>query len=394
MAGDRFDVDRLRLRHYRSIGRCDIALGSFTVLVGPNGSGKSNVVDSLRFVSQALDESLDHALRERGGVAEVRRRSTGHPTHFEVRLNGHTREMQAEYSFRIGALAGGEYRVSHERCRIQHFALDQADAFFEMRDGQPVATSEATLPRVTADRLALVALSGLPAFRPLYDGLTGINVFNLNPDAMRLPQKPDPGDLLLRDGSNVASVLESTRRSFPAEQELVEDYLRTIVPGVESVSRQEIGAWESIEFRQRVTGSSSPWTFPASSMSDGTLRALGVLVALFASDPGSPSPVAIEEPETALHPAAAGVLLEALLSASERRQVVVTSHSPDLLDSPSLRPEHLLAVRAEAGTTVVERIDPAGADALRNSLFTAGELLRTDQLLPESSLGARQLEMF
>lgn len=56
-----------RLRQYRSIKGCDVRLGSLTVLIGPNGSGKSNFVDSLRFVAQALDESLDHALRERGG---------------------------------------------------------------------------------------------------------------------------------------------------------------------------------------------------------------------------------------------------------------------------------------------------------------------------------------
>lgn len=129
-------------------------------------------------------------------------------------------------------------------------------------------------------------------------------------------------------------------------------------------------------------------------MSDGTLRALGVLVALFGSDPGSPSPVVIEEPETALHPAAAQILLEALVEASHRRQVIVTSHSPDLLDSPVLQPENLLAVRADGGTSVVDRIDRAGASALRTQLYTAGELLRSDQLLPAVGDRADQGELF
>lgn len=394
MATERFDVDRVRLRQFRSIKKCDVQLGSLTVLVGPNGSGKSNFVDSLRFVAQALNESLDHALRERGGVTEVRRRSQGHPNHFEVRLNCHTAEMTAEYSFKIGSMAGGDYRVSHESCTVQPLSLGEPTAHFNLKDGQIVSTSVDPMVRVTPDRLTLVALSGVPAFRPLYDGLTGINVFSLNPEQMRIPQKPDPGDLLLRDGANVASVVEQMRRSFPNELALVQDYLREIVPGVESVDRKEIGAWESIDLKQRVAGASAPWTFPASSMSDGTLRALGVLVALFGSDPGSPSPVAIEEPETALHPAAAGVLLEALLDASERRQVLITSHSPDLLDAPSLTRDHLLAVRADSGTTVVERIDKVGAKALHDALFTAGELLRSDQLLPRSSLPAEQFELF
>lgn len=395
MSADRFDVDRIRLRQYRSIRRCDVKVGSLTVLVGPNGSGKSNVVDSLRFVAQALDESLDHALRERGGVHEVRRRSTGHPTHFEIRLNCHTAEMTAEYGFRIGALAGGDYRVSHEFCRVEPImAGGPPPAYVSLKDGEVVEASIDWVPRVKPDRLTLVALSGLPAFRPLFDGLTGINVYSLSPEQMRVPQKPDPGDLLRRDGSNVASVVEQLHRSFPDELALIQEYLRAIVPGVESVQRRRIGAWESIDLKQQVAGAAAPWTFPASSMSDGTLRALGVLVALFGSDPGSPSPVVIEEPETALHPAAAGVLLEALLDASRRRQILITSHSPDLLDSPHLTRDHILAVRGDSGTTVVERVDDVGAQAMHDALFTAGELLRSDQLLPRSSVPTDQLQMF
>lgn len=274
-----FNVRRLQLRHYRSIESCDVRLGPFTVLVGPNGSGKSNVVDSLRFVSQALNENLDNALRDRGGVKEVRRRSTGHPTHFGLRFEVGTADLAATYAFQIGAVQGGDYRVTHESCRVE-----------------------------TTD---------------------------------------------------VGSV-----------------------PGVESVERRSMGAWETLEFRQQVAGAPSPWTFQASSMSDGTLRALGVLVALFAAGDRHPSPVAVEEPEAALHPAAAGVLLDALRDASETRQVLATSHSPDLLDS-LVDPDELLAVRADGGTTTVARLDPAGQDVMRSELYTAGELLRADQLVPD-----------
>lgn len=74
-------------------------------------------------------------------------------------------------------------------------------------------------------------------------------------------------------------------------------------------------------------------------MSDGTLRALGVLVSLFQYSNGGGAPVrlvGIEEPETALHPAVAGLLLDALKEASGRIQAIVTSHSPDLLDNSEL----------------------------------------------------------
>ena len=206
-------------------------------------------------------------------------------------------------------------------------------------------------------------------------------MFNLNPDAMRQPQTPDSGKNLLRDGANVASVLHRLEQA---------DGVQLIVPGMRGVTRTDLGNWETLEFSRDVPGSSAPWRFPAQSVSDGTLRALGVLVALFAVTGETLSPIGIEEPESALHPAAAGVLLDALRDASERRQVIVTSHSPDLLDRHDFSLAELRAVRSVRGETVIGPLDDAGAPALREQLYTPGELLRTDQLLPESTTEAAQ----
>ena len=79
-------LKRVVLRNYKSIAVCSVKLGPLTFLVGPNGAGKSNFLDALRLVTESLDTSLEHALRERGGIEEVRRRSSGHPTHFGIRL--------------------------------------------------------------------------------------------------------------------------------------------------------------------------------------------------------------------------------------------------------------------------------------------------------------------
>ena len=70
-------ITRVVIRNYKSIGACNVRLGPLSILVGPNGSGKSNFVDALRFITDALRYSLDHALRDRGGIHEVRRRSSG-----------------------------------------------------------------------------------------------------------------------------------------------------------------------------------------------------------------------------------------------------------------------------------------------------------------------------
>jgi predicted ATPase len=68
-------IRRVVIRNYKSIAACDVELGPLTFLVGPNGSGKSNFLDALRFVSDALRDTLEHALRIRGGIREVLRQS-------------------------------------------------------------------------------------------------------------------------------------------------------------------------------------------------------------------------------------------------------------------------------------------------------------------------------
>ena len=95
---------RVGVRNYKSIESCDVALGALTVLVGRNGSGKSNFLDALRFVSDALRKSLDIAISDRGGVNEVRRRSTGHPKNFALELVVDLNEgRSAVYAFEIAA---------------------------------------------------------------------------------------------------------------------------------------------------------------------------------------------------------------------------------------------------------------------------------------------------
>jgi len=79
-------ITRVVITNYKSIAACDVALRPLTFLGGMNGSGKSNFLDGLRFIADSLRTSLDHALRDRGGIKEVRRRSAGRPTHFGMRV--------------------------------------------------------------------------------------------------------------------------------------------------------------------------------------------------------------------------------------------------------------------------------------------------------------------
>lgn len=157
---------------------------------------------------------------------------------------------------------------------------------------------------------------------------------------------------------------------------------------------------ETIEFRQEVSGAKDPWQFFTSNMSDGALRAFGVLLALFqgAGDGGAvPWCVGIEKPEVALHPAAGGVLIDSLRDGADSAQVLVTSHSADLLDDKQISDDSILAVVARRGETRIGPVDEATRTSLRDHLYTAGELLRMNQLEPDPGildLKPEQLELF
>jgi predicted ATPase len=391
-------ITRVAIKNYKSIDACRVELGPLTFLVGPNGSGKSNFLDALRFVRDALRGSLENAIRDRGGINEVRRRSGGHPTHFGVRLDFHLpSEAKGHYAFMVAAKKGGSYEVRQEECVVR--LADSAKHFFSTYRGK-AETSEKLAPAVPRDRLYMVSVSGLEPFRPVFDALSHMGFYNLNPDVIRDLQAPDSGDLLSRDGGNIASVVENISKNNKPNMDLIREYLSKVVPSVHDVERKAVGPRESLEFRQDVAGSKHPWRFLAAYMSDGTLRALGVLVALFQTGDGTDVPlVGIEEPEVALHPAAVGVLLDALRHASQRTQVLVTSHSADLLDNEEIETDQVLAVVAEGNITRIAPLDEASRKVLRERLYTAGELLRLNQLTPEAglfdtSLGGAQLELF
>jgi predicted ATPase len=373
-------LTRAVVKNYKSIAACDVDLRPLTFLVGPNGAGKSNFLDALRFLADGLRTSLDHAFRERGGIGEVRRRSSGHPTHFGVRVelalpNG----TAGSYGFRIGAKPNGAFEVQSEECVLRPPEALAGESRFTVTAGEVSSTVPG--PAAASDRLYLVSASGLPEFRPVYDALSNMGFYNLSAERVKDLQMPDAGELLARDGGNLAAVLDLIGKRRPELKARIEEYLARVAPGIQGVDAIALGPRETLQFRQEAAGGDAPWRFLAANMSDGTLRALGVLVALFQT--GNASLVGLEEPEAGLHPAAAGILLDAMFAAGETRQVLVTSHSPDLLDSSRIETDSILAVVAEAGSTYIGALDAVGREALRKRLYTVGELLRLDQLRPE-----------
>lgn len=300
-------ITEVKLKNYKSIEHCSVKLGPLSFLVGPNGSGKSNFLDALRFVSDGLNASLEHAIRDRGGINEIRRRSAGRPTNFSISLKfALDKAIHGWYALRISARRGGGFAVQREQCYVEHPINIPGAAgvsFFDVVNG--VVKGLKDPPPALPDRLYLTNAAGRKQFRHVYEALSSIAFYNLNPDVIRMPQSPYSGGCLQRDGVNIASVLALLERDYKNTKRRVEEYLTHIVPGIVTVRAKEIGPYETLEFLQQVEGSASPWRFPAASMSDGTLRALGVLTALFQRESRpreGPRLVGIEEPNSLCTP--------------------------------------------------------------------------------------------
>jgi len=372
-------LTRIVLHNYKSIASCDVRLGALTYLVGPNGAGKSNFLDALQLVADALKTSLSTAINSRWGILHLLHRNVGQASYLGIRLefrlpNGVT----GYYALQLEPADGAGYKVAGEECHI-------GQDFYQIAQGQLVASSIMPFPAISQDRLALVSASGLPVFRPVFDALSAMSMYNLEPQGMRAQQSSQNGSVLQKGGENIASVLNYLRHSHWDAFNLIEEYLRLIVPTVHGIEHFSAGPVETVLFKQS-SGAQIENRFYANNMSDGTLRALGVLTALFQrNDIHTPRLVGLEEPETALHPAAFAALREAMVRASEHRQIIVVSHSPDLLDDMALEPDDVLSVVTVNGETSITALDNGSREAIKTQLYSAGELLRMGQLGADSN---------
>lgn len=372
-------VTQVQIRNYKSVRNATVKeLSGFTVLVGLNGSGKSNSVDALAFVQQCLAESVELALRGRGGIGAVRHRSASHiEIQLSLELDAHT---WADYTFRVAAKPQEGFNIAKERCVVQ--GMMKEACVFEVRDGTFTKEIPGIRPKLSRGHLALYAASATDEFGPVYDFLTSMRFYSIVPNRLREPQEPDSGDSLKRDGSNAAAVLKRLMAEAGGREryERLCRLISRVVEGIKKVEYHAMGQKETLQFKQDV-GRKSPWTFDAVNMSDGTLRVLGILLAVY--QPGRHSLVAIEEPEATVHPAATELIVEVLMDAAHERQVLLTTHSPDILDHKDLKDNQIRVVTMERGCTVIAPIAESSRRAIREHLYTPGELLRSDELNPD-----------
>ncbi|WP_437876747.1 AAA family ATPase [Sorangium sp. So ce513] len=380
---------RVELRNYRSIERVNVDLAPFTVLVGPNGSGKSNFADALVFARDVATDAVT-AVERRGGIAALRRWRPTKPTDvtIDIRAARSQEALETDYirhQFTIHSGREGTWTFSRELIEIMVRAqpalrLERASRKLNVvpqqafvlpfdRDRGGGALSETASAMVLARQLRHLSQ---------HTALRNVRRIRLNPEAMRQPQVVAESARLDESGSNIAVAYRSLR---PPVQESVIEAMRKIVPGLVRISVESFDRFLLLKFEQHQAGNQVA-TFSAAEMSEGALRALGILVA--AQQMSKDELLIIEEPEVSIHVGAAQLLFDVLEKASRKGAVLVTTHSADLLDAA--RDEEILVCSYRAGVTRIGHLASEQRDVVREGLFSVAELMRSEPLRIEGEI--------
>lgn len=402
----------LRLMNYKSIPGAILGLGPLTVLVGPNGAGKTNVLDSLSLLSDAMRLQLRTALEAHGGIDAVRLRKPGArraprfgvSAKMELHSDRAPGACVAHYGFEARAVADHGYVVSRERCWVcsqlnplgegeplVYSRFDRSETALSVEDMGHGIMQRTAGNGIQPHALLLPMLSGSPFFSAVRDALDSIRKYSISPNVMRDLHDPTSGKELEPDGRNIASVIEDMEQTRPGDYRRLCEFLEQVVPGVTGVSAAQYGPKRGLQFRQEVIPGGKALTLEAASMSDGTMRVLGILACAFQRP--TPLVTGIEEPEATIHPGALGVLMD-ILNQRDESQMIITTHSPDILDNPGLGHDSIRLVQWAEGMTTVSPVGPASALALDRRLATAGELLRSNFLRPPVDHQAPRVDLF
>lgn len=368
-------ITKLKLTNFRSIGSSvEIPLDRLNLFVGVNGSGKSNVLRSLTFLREAMKLGLPGAVTNSNGIGSVRRHSTGHPHNVRIEVDLALDAGPSRYGFELTGDSVEEYRVKAEWAEV---SLGTGEQFtYRVQDG--VFSGPAGLqPNLDAQSLALTALGGDPRLRPLSEFLSNTMVYSINPAALRVPQKFSSETPMQSHGENWVSILHS-QENAKWKADLV-SALKKLTGDIDDVKVTKAASFLIAEFKHHSGASSkSKRWFSSDRESDGTLRVAGILTALL-QEP-SLRAIGIEEPEQTVHPGALPLLFDYLREASTRSQVLVTTHSPELLNHVSLDDCRVFTVgRGEAGTLVRPLTDDQ-RDSVKKELLSLGDLMLTGDL--------------
>ncbi len=351
-------IQSITIRGFKSIKALErLELRPLNVLIGPNGAGKSNFIGALRFLSEVAGDNFPGYVQKQGRAPAL--------LHGGVKR---TRVIEMEIYGRPNGPVSNGYRVSLEPTNDGRFIFTREETWVagDTTSGSPRALGrnhEEALIRSDTSPVGLYVRAMMQSWRQYHFHDTGdlaaVKQAHSASDTLRL--KPDAENL-------AALVAKLKRKNRPVYNQLVQT-IRLVAPFFgDFVLSDETAKTVALEWTQRADPDTP---FGAGALSDGTLRFICLATLLIA--PGlAPDTLLIDEPELGLHPFAIGVLADLLKQAAEKRQVIVSTQSVDLLNA--LSPEDLIVVEREGDESTFKRLDSAQLAGWLETYTPLGEL--------------------
>ena len=363
-----------------------IELGPLNVVIGPNTSGKSNLIKALSLL-KALPDDLSAAVRQGGRATDWTWKGQGAKTMpvitAEISPPFDTEKICYEFSFGEGIL--GDIDLYYEKIITKNNKKEET--VFHSKDLQLIKSPFDETNKISKEEYNYdFSLPAISQFKgPLYHkGMYHISSFCSNlliyevfkllgKSALRTPQKPDfPGNVLFSTGENLALVINRISND-PKQFGRFLDCFRKFWPEVSDIRTIVEGG--SVALYVHESGMETP--ISAYGLSDGTLNFMCLLAILLS--PQSLSLICIEEPEVGLHPDVLPLVAELLVEASERNQIIVTTHSDILVSAFSDRPECVLVCERDERGSHLRRLEKKDLTKWLED-YSLGELWRMGEI--------------
>ena len=361
-------IQELTLRGLLSFGPDSppLKMQPLNVLIGPNGSGKSNLVEAIDLLRSSATK-LTAPMRGPGGGGVMEWIWKGSPSkdaHIEAVIHNPAGNQALRHVIEFTQTSAMFELVDEAIENAEPYGLSDTPYFFyHFQHGRPVLNirdkaEKRQLQRedVTLDESILSQRKDPDQYPELAHLAKAYGTFKLyrewsfgRASVFRSPQSADlPGDRLEEDFSNLGLFLNHLR-GIPKAKNTIIEHLKDLYAGLNDFDVRIKGG--SVE----VFLTEGNFTIPASRLSDGTLRYLCLLAIL--CDPDPPALICIEEPELGLHPDMLPKVADLMAAASERTQLIVTTHSDIFVDAMSERPEAVVVVEKHNGMTQTRRLE-------------------------------------
>ena len=374
-------IRSVELRNILSYGPTTepLELGPLNVLIGPNASGKSNLLHSLSLLREAPNDIGQYVLKT-GGIEEWLWKGfeRSGPAEIEIVINRNPINPRSNTMIKY-RLSFGEHFLGDEVYIVDEgvwyapteptespwrsvYAYNRGRPLvaarmrgqpYEEREDVNLETSDFSIGKsILAQLLDAYSYPEIFAVRNALSGIRTYGKFNVGPlSPLRLPQPAvDSHRHLDEDGSNLSLVLNALEKQPPILKD-VKRRLQEFSPKILDIRTEISGGTIQTVFHEEGLGRS----VPSIRMSDGSLHYLCLLATL--CHPNPPPLICIEEPEEGLHPDIIPEVAKLLQEASQRTQLIVTTHSDILVDALSNTPETIIVTERGENGTVFQRLD-------------------------------------